>query len=60
MLQREYQQILPSTPSPLNVKIPHPMSERTFSFLADDSDLDPIGSLHLLTLYPSPSTSERV
>jgi hypothetical protein len=41
-------------------EIADPMSERTFSFLLDDSDLDPIGSFHLLTLHPSLSTSERV
>jgi hypothetical protein len=41
-------------------KIAHPMSERTFSFLPDDFNLDAIGSFHLLTLYLSLSTSERV
>jgi hypothetical protein len=41
-------------------KIAHPMSERTFSFLLDDFNLDAIGSFHLLTLYPSLSTFERV
>jgi len=41
-------------------EIAYPMSERTFSFLLNDFDLDPIGSFHLLTLYPCVSTSERV
>jgi hypothetical protein len=40
--------------------IAYPMSERTFPFLLDDFDLDTTGSFHLLTLFPSPSTSERV
>jgi len=33
-------------------KIAHLMSERTFSFLFDDFDLDSIGSFHLLMLHP--------
>jgi hypothetical protein len=41
-------------------KIAHPVSERTFSFLLDDFNLDAIGSFHLLTLYLSLSTSGRV
>jgi hypothetical protein len=40
--------------------IAHPMSKRTFSFLFDDFYLNAIGSFHLLTLYLSLSTSERV
>jgi hypothetical protein len=41
-------------------EIAYAMSERTFSFLFDDFNLDAIGSFHLLTLYPSLSTFERV
>jgi hypothetical protein len=36
------------------------MSERTFSFLLDDFNLNAIGSFHLLTPHLSLSTPERV
>jgi hypothetical protein len=41
-------------------KIAHPMPKRTLSFLPDDFHLDAIGSFHLITPYPSCSTSTRV
>jgi hypothetical protein len=41
-------------------KITYPMSEGTRSFLLDNFYFDPIGSFHLLTPYPTVSTSEKV
>ena len=40
--------------------IADPMSKRTFSLLLDDFYLNSIGSFHLLTLFLSLSTFERV
>jgi hypothetical protein len=41
-------------------KIAHPMSEGTFSFLFDDSNLNAIGSFHLLIPHLRVLTPERV